>query len=178
MASHNFPAWLLDIPATALALCKANAIVPATLPRSYFFGPDPAPVIIAASVVVASDLSDSEWSVLRADFPGQQRKNAADVRRYLSGALYVKASGCRFVNLPPRYGNSQALRKALERWATLGIFQTLLERIENGEFQEKLSPERIRTLLSLCREWSGKGMKYAKARGLPAPAKRDASTLA
>jgi hypothetical protein len=163
MASHNFPSWLDDIPATALALCKVNGIVPATLPRSYFFGPDPAPVIIAPAVAPPSDLTDLEWSALRPFFPSGDRKNAAPVRLYLNGALYQRSTRCRFCHIPKRYGSVQALRKRLEDWAARGNFATLLEALTTGGLDE-LAPERKASLLSLCRDWSARGVKYAAAR--------------
>lgn len=63
----------------------------------------PEPVAPPAPVIAPSDLSDSEWALLRPFFDtNEKRKNKAPSRRYLSGAFYQRTTRCRFSHIPRR----------------------------------------------------------------------------
>ena len=163
MSTHVWPDWHDDIPAAQKSIVAGVGMQWWTLPKKFYLPDEPPPVIIAAAVAPPSDLTDLEWSALRPFFPSGDRKNAAPVRLYLNGALYQRSTRCRFCRIPKRYGSVQALRKRLEDWAARGNFATLLEALTTGGLDE-LAPERKASLLSLCRDWSARGVKYAAAR--------------
>ncbi|MBX9844561.1 MAG: transposase [Xanthobacteraceae bacterium] len=152
---------LASVPDHVAAAAKAAGIAPWTLAMHR---PLPEPVAPSAPVVVASDLTNEEWALLRPYFgTNEKRKNKAPARRYLDGALYQRTTRCRFVHIPKRYGNVQALRKHLERWAHTGVWASVLEVLEADGLQE-LGPERRRVLLGLARAWSQRGEAYQRQR--------------
>ena len=163
-AIYCFPAWMNDVRPDQRALAKACGLDWTTLPRAFYFGKEPQPVIVSAPANAPSDLLDSEWTELRGIFPARSaRRNGRDWRRVLDSVLYLKASGTRWTNLPKRYGAPAAQRKACEAAAVSGLWVSLLERIDNGELAA-LTPERLRQLRAIASDWMRKGERYQRAR--------------
>jgi len=52
------------------------------------------------------ELSDSEWEVIKLLLPPKARvgRPRSDDRIVLNGILYVPATGCRWMDMPTRYG--------------------------------------------------------------------------
>ncbi len=153
-----------DIPDAAVAVCKRVGIVPATLPKAFFFGKEPpAPKLPVAPL---ADLADEEWAELRKHLPQSQRKNRMDLRNLFNALLWRKTTSTTFTSLPVRYGTHQQVRKGAERLATLGIMSDLLEKLPTLA----LDPARRRDLEFICREWTRTGERILAKRGHATPA--------
>lgn len=165
MASLVWPDWLSDLPADKLAIVKAACVQPWTLPKSFWFGTEPAPVIVTAPIISFSDVSDAEYEILKKHLPRSQRKNRVDYRNLLNALAYKRASGVRFVSIPSRYGSSGGLRKQAERLALLGVWSDLLEALPDLP----LDPTRRQLFAGIAREWAATGQRLMKARGIEPP---------
>jgi hypothetical protein len=163
MATHMQPSWHGAVTDEQRAVCKAVGVRWETLPRKFFMD-EPAPIIVAPSVAPPSDLTETEWRQIRATgvIPKAGRRNGVDWRRVINATLYLKTTNTRWVNLPARYHSSQSVRKSCERLATLGLWAELLHKLEAGEVD--LDPARTRTLAHVARDWSARGVKFARAR--------------
>jgi len=62
------------------------------------------------------ELSDEEWELIKPLLPPKAKigRPRADDRRVLNGILYVLATGCKWMDMPPKYGHySTAFRRRL-----------------------------------------------------------------
>jgi transposase len=52
------------------------------------------------------ELSDEEWELIKLLLPPKAKTGRlrADDRRVLNGILYVLTTGCRWMDMPPKYG--------------------------------------------------------------------------
>jgi transposase len=71
------------------------------------------------------DLSDAQWELIRpllspAKATGRPRAND---RCTLNGILYVLRTGCRWKDLPERYGSSVTCWCRLDQWQTDGTWE-------------------------------------------------------
>lgn len=164
MGTRNYPQWFDDAPPALKALARSCGLDPITLPRKFYLPDEPPPVIVAQAEAPPSDLTETEWRAVRATgvLPAAGRRNGVDWRRVINATLYLKTTNTRWVNLPARYNSSQSVRKSCERLATLGLWAELLQKLEGGEVD--LDPARTRTLANVARDWSARGVKFARAR--------------
>lgn len=151
----------IRVPDHVAAAAKACGLRPETLAVRRV---RPEPATPVAPVVAPSDLDDSEWAELRGVFPARSaRRNGRDWRRVVDSVLYLKNTSTRWTNLPKRYGAPAAQRKACEAAAVSGLWVSLLEKIDGGEFAA-LAPERLRQLRAIASDWTRRGERYQRAR--------------
>jgi len=64
------------------------------------------------------ELGDREWVLIRSLLPTKARvgRPRADDRRVLNGILYVLTAGCRWMDMPLKYGSYKTARRRLKRW--------------------------------------------------------------
>jgi transposase len=64
------------------------------------------------------EVSDGEWEVIRPFLPPMSRvgRPRADDRMVLNGILYVLTSGCRWCDMPVKYGSYKTAWRRLRRW--------------------------------------------------------------
>jgi transposase len=65
-----------------------------------------------------TELTDNQWEVIRPLIPAQGRmgRPRADDRRVVNGILYVLRSGCRWKDLPRKFGHPSTCWRRLKRW--------------------------------------------------------------
>ena len=79
-----------------------------------------------------TDLTEAQWNVLTSLMPPPKTtgRPRADDRRTLNGILFVLKSGCRWGDLPSRYGSATTCWRRLKTWEEDGtwsrIWETLL----------------------------------------------------
>jgi transposase len=72
-------------------------------------------------------LSDAEWRVLaRFVAPPGRGRPPIDHRTRLAGVFLVALTGMAWADLPAWFGPGETLRRQFHRWATQGLFDTLL----------------------------------------------------
>lgn len=75
-----------------------------------------------------SELSDKQWDFIKPYLPPQPivgRKRAND-RKTINGILYVLITGCRWHDMPRRYGSYQTAWRRLNRWSREGVWSRIL----------------------------------------------------
>ena len=56
-------------------------------------------------------------------------------RRFLEAILYMLENGCKWRSLPKKFGNWATIYKRFRRWTEAGVFQKVLEVIQNERFE-------------------------------------------
>lgn len=81
-------------------------------------------------------VTDGQWAIIQPLLPPRARtgRPRADDRRTLEGILYVLRSGCRWQNLPRRYGAPTTVWRRLKTWQEDGtwlrLWRTVLGRLD------------------------------------------------
>jgi transposase len=73
------------------------------------------------------ELTDEQWALLAPLLPPPARtgRPRADDRKTLNGIIYVLATGCRWQDIPPRYGSGKTCWHRLRRWQREGVWDRL-----------------------------------------------------
>src|SRR5438132_1775897 len=72
----------------------------------------------------ATDLTDAQWSIVAPLLPrpAATGRPRADDRRTLNGILHVLRTGCRWRDLPSRYGAATTCWRRLQSWQQEGVW--------------------------------------------------------
>ena len=75
-----------------------------------------------------SELSDEQWEFIKPYLPPQPivGRKRADDRKTINGILYVLTTGCRWQDMPRRYGSYQTAWPRLNRWSREGVWSSIL----------------------------------------------------
>jgi len=74
------------------------------------------------------ELSDHEWSVIRAMLPRKSRgKPRVDDRRVLNGIFWVLRSGAPWRDLPAVYGPRTTCYNRFVRWRRAGVWESIMQ---------------------------------------------------
>lgn len=79
------------------------------------------------------DLSDRQWEKLKPLLPAQKAhtgKPAHDHRQIINGILWIQRTGAPWNDLPERYGKRGTVSSRFYRWQQQGIWQQILERLQ------------------------------------------------
>ena len=92
------------------------------------------------------ELTDKQWDMIRPHLPksGGVGRPRTDDRRTIDAILYVCITGCRWIDLPARYGPKSTAHRRLQRWQTDGIWARILRAaILAASRQDRLRPGAI-----------------------------------
>ena len=85
-------------------------------------------------------LTDGQWNYLRPFLPPQPRvgRKRADDRRIINGILFVLTTGCRWRDVPQRYGAPVTALRRLRRWSEEGVWDTIaiVEALRDAAYQQ------------------------------------------
>jgi transposase len=72
-----------------------------------------------------SELTDAQWALIQPYLPPPKKRGRprAQDRRTINGVLYVLHTGCRWKDLPPRYGSPVTCWRRLSQWQTDGVWE-------------------------------------------------------
>lgn len=75
------------------------------------------------------ELDDVRWSRIEPFLPpkAKEGKPRADDRRTVNGILYVLVTGCRWVDMPRRYGDDSTANRRLRRWEDGGVWKRIMD---------------------------------------------------
>jgi transposase len=91
-------------------------------------------------------LSDEQWKFIEPLLPPQPKtgRPRADDRRTINAILYVLVTGCKWEDLPREYGSPVTAWRRLKRWQEDGIWQDLMNRLQEKAYREgKLDLDRV-----------------------------------
>ena len=76
---------------------------------------------------MVSELTDAQWEALWPLLPPPNRQDQprADDRRTLNGILYVLRTGCRWEDIPRRYGSPVTCWRRLRQWQRQGVWERI-----------------------------------------------------
>ncbi|MEM3539107.1 MAG: transposase [Nitrososphaerales archaeon] len=91
------------------------------------------------------EIGDCEWELIRSLLPrARVGRPRIDDRRVLNGILYVLVTGCRWMDMPCRYGHYSTAFRRLKRWMELGVWKQILNAlISKGYSTGKLSLDKV-----------------------------------
>jgi transposase len=78
-----------------------------------------------------SDLTEDQWEYIKCFLPPQPRvgRKRAEDRKTINGILYVLETGCKWEDMPSRYGSHVTAWRRLKRWSEEGIWFKILSAI-------------------------------------------------
>lgn len=74
-----------------------------------------------------SELTDAHWALIQPHLPPLKKRGRprAQDRRTINGILYVLRTGCRWQDLPPRYGSPVTCWRRLDQWQMDGVWESI-----------------------------------------------------
>ncbi len=92
------------------------------------------------------ELTDKQWKMMSQHIPkpahtGRPRSND---RMILNGIIYVLISGCRWSEMPKKYGDDSTANLRLRKWQQKGIWKKILRcTIKSAHSEGKLNLQKI-----------------------------------
>lgn len=82
------------------------------------------------------EVSDEQWEFIKPLLPPPARSGRprADDRRTLNAVLYVLTTGCRWMDLPEKYGSKSTAHDRLKKWEEQGVWRKLLDKLIELEY--------------------------------------------
>ncbi|MEM3065629.1 MAG: IS5 family transposase [Candidatus Nitrosotenuis sp.] len=83
------------------------------------------------------ELSDKQWEFISRHLPppaGTGRPRADD-RNTINGILYVLTTGCRWMDMPKRYGDDSTAHRRLDRWQRNGTWKKILDAARSAAYK-------------------------------------------
>ncbi len=79
------------------------------------------------------ELDDNRWSRIAPLLPPRPREGRprADDRSIVNGILFVLITGCRWIDIPRRYGDDSTANRRLRRWEKLGAWKRIMDSLIN-----------------------------------------------
>ena len=93
------------------------------------------------------ELSDKQWEMIQKHLPkpastGRPRSN--DRATIINGIIYVLICGCRWSEMPKRYGDDSTANRRLNKWQQNGIWKNILSgAIKSAHKSRKLNLQKI-----------------------------------
>jgi transposase len=74
-----------------------------------------------------SELTDAHWALIQPHLPPLKKRGRprGQDRRTINGILYVLRTGCRWQDLPPRYGSPVTCWRRLDQWQMDGVWESI-----------------------------------------------------
>ncbi|KER05353.1 mannitol 2-dehydrogenase protein [Marine Group I thaumarchaeote SCGC AAA799-E16] len=74
------------------------------------------------------ELTDKQWSMIEQHIPPHAKTGRPrdDDRRIFNGIIYVLTTGCRWQDMPKRYGDDSTANRRLNLWQQKGVWQKIL----------------------------------------------------
>ena len=92
------------------------------------------------------ELTDKQWHTIQKHLPKHARTGRPryNDRMILNGIIYVLITGCRWSEMPTRYGDDSTANRRLNRWQQQGIWKKILSStIKSAHKQGKLNLQKI-----------------------------------
>ena len=92
------------------------------------------------------ELTDSQWKMIQKYLPKPARtgRPRSNDRMTINGIIYVLIAGCRWSEMPKRYGDDSIANRRLNRWQQNGIWKKILSgTIKSAHKSGKLNLQKI-----------------------------------
>ena len=84
------------------------------------------------------ELTDEQWESIKTLLPppkGRGRRRVDD-RKVINGILYVLTTGCRWMDMPEKYGSYKTAWRRLKELREFGIWEKLVKELQNKGYGE------------------------------------------
>ena len=91
-------------------------------------------------------MSDAEWAFFEPFIHAvraPQGRPAADHRRVLDGVFWITRTGSAWRDLPEEFGKWSSVYRQFRRWTLAGLWETILEALNEGASRVEPSPDRL-----------------------------------
>ena len=84
------------------------------------------------------ELTDEQWEFIQPLLPSQPvtGRPRADDRRTINGILYVLITGCKWEDMPIKYGAPVTAWRRLRRWQEEGVWERLIEMLQERAYHK------------------------------------------
>jgi transposase len=75
------------------------------------------------------EVTDRQWELIRPSLPrpAYTGRPRADDRMTVNGILYVLLSGCRWMDMPAKYGSHKTVWERHKKWSEKGVWKKIME---------------------------------------------------
>jgi transposase len=75
------------------------------------------------------ELTDGQWDFIRSSLPPPALTGRpwADDRTVINGILYVLLSGCRWMDMPSKYGSHKTVWERNKNWSEKGVWKNIMD---------------------------------------------------
>ncbi|MEM3398004.1 MAG: transposase [Nitrososphaerota archaeon] len=107
------------------------------------------------------EIGDCEWELIRPLLPPMAKTGRPRVndRLVLNGILYVLITGCRWMDMPSKYGHYSTAFRRLKRWMELGVWKEILNALISKDYSTgKLSLDKFAVDSTTIRARKGRSL--------------------
>ena len=82
------------------------------------------------------EITDQQWHAIKDLLPGQEGDpgaTAKDNRLFINAILWIAKTGAPWRDLPERFGNWNSVFQRFNRWCKAGVFQTIMEKLQDPD---------------------------------------------
>ena len=83
------------------------------------------------------ELSGRHWNIVKQSLPSPAYtgRPRADDRKTVNGILYVLMSGCRWMDMPAKYGSHKTVWERHKKWSEKGIWKKIMDSLIDYGYQ-------------------------------------------
>lgn len=92
------------------------------------------------------ELTDEQWDFIEPLLPSSANEGRprADDRTTINAIIYVLTTGCRWMDLPSKYGDDVTAWRRLRNWEKLGVWKAVMRKVMSlGYSAHRLSLENV-----------------------------------
>ncbi|OKY77723.1 MAG: Transposase [Candidatus Methanohalarchaeum thermophilum] len=84
------------------------------------------------------ELTDEQWRFIEPVLPSQPEtgRPRADDRKTINGILYVLLTGCKWSDMPEKYGSYVTAWRRLKRWQEEDIWKQIVKKLQEKAYKE------------------------------------------
>ena len=93
-----------------------------------------------------TELTDKQWKMIQKHLPPPARtgRPRSDDRTTINGIIYVLITGCRWSEMPEKYGDDSTANLRLRKWQQKGIWKNILsDAIKSAHRQNRINLQKI-----------------------------------
>ena len=82
------------------------------------------------------EITEQQWNALKDLLPGQEGDpgaTAKDNRLLINAVVWIAKTGAPWRDLPERFGNWNSVFQRFNRWCKAGVFQTIMEKLQDPD---------------------------------------------
>ena len=86
------------------------------------------------------ELTDDQWKLLVPSIPlhAYTGRPRADDKSCINGMLYVLMSGCRWMDMPTKYGSYKRVWERYKKWSVKGVWKNIMKSLVSRGYSSGL----------------------------------------